>query len=226
MGLAFFSIAFGREYELLNLELVNSIDKLSVEDCTIYTLTGHDSSIKEKICDRHVILNASTKELCEMNGLDHTPKNAAIAAKCSIPRICEENIFIYLDSDTILLKSIDCIFRLIESGWEMAICPSLNQGARWLKHVTQEERDYTLSLFGYKELQLQSGMFACKRCINTDVLMSCWLSEVGRFQEYDQGALMRALVGCTIKYYTLSNSFNGITRDCHVLHRFCDKNCR
>lgn len=113
---------------------------------------------------------------------------------------------IYLDSDTRVLSSdILKIFDILQSGYDLVICPSTSQDF-W--HIDEKERNETFDLLEYQPLQLQGGVFGfsvndkmCEyfQCLSNNYLLYC---------NQDQAAIVRALHECPIRYWLVGYPFN------------------
>jgi hypothetical protein len=114
---------------------------------------------------------------------------------------------IYLDSDTrVLSTDILRIFDILQSGYDLVICPSTNQDF-W--HIDEKERRETFDLLEYQPLQLQGGVFGFS--VNDKIREYFqYLSNIYMlYCSQDQAAIVRALHECPVKYWLLGNSFNG-----------------
>lgn len=114
---------------------------------------------------------------------------------------------IYLDSDTrVLSTDILRIFDILQSGYDLVICPSTSQDF-W--HIDEKERCETFDLLEYQPLQLQGGVFGFsvndKMCEYFQYLSNTYML----YCSQDQAAIVRALHECPVRYWLLGNSFNG-----------------
>lgn len=117
---------------------------------------------------------------------------------------------LYLDSDTIILsEDLFKVLDILQSGFDLVIAPSTNQDDSSFWHVSKQERENTLTELEYNPLQLQGGMFAWAKNSKTEVFFKNWFNEWNKYKEQDQAALIRALELDPIKYYLVSNTFNG-----------------
>jgi len=117
---------------------------------------------------------------------------------------------VYLDADTTVHGNLAAGFAVLRDGWDLALCPSANQGADLLWHVGEADRAATLAAVGTREpLQLQAGVFFVARNDRTRALFAAWRAEWARFRDQDQGALLRALARVPVKLWLLGRPFNG-----------------
>lgn len=115
---------------------------------------------------------------------------------------------LYLDVDTQVNGDIGVGFEMLGDGYDLVITPSTQQGTEALWHIGVEER--LMTLFNMPEpLQLQGGVFWVRRCAATEQLFRLWRYEWLRWEQYDQGALLRALFQSPVRVYLLGRAFNG-----------------
>ena len=117
---------------------------------------------------------------------------------------CEQTC--YLDADTIAHEDIAAGFDLLDDGWDLVICPSAGD---WLGHLQHIERDATERELGWQPLQLQGGVFWFKRSDAIRRFFEAWREEWQRFEDEDQGALLRALYRCPIRVWLMGRPWNG-----------------
>lgn len=130
--------------------------------------------------------------------------------KTSINNYIDKTIdyHLYLDADTIILnKDIDKIIKILSDGFDLVICPSTNQESNSFWHIQELEKQKTFEQLEYQPLQLQGGVFAWN--VKTDIFFDTWFNEWNKYKDQDQAALVRALAIHPVKYYLLSNVFNG-----------------
>lgn len=113
---------------------------------------------------------------------------------------------IYLDSDTrVLSTDILRIFDILQSGYDLVICPSQSQDF-W--HIDEKERNETFDLLEYQPLQLQGGVFGFSVNGTMREFFLRWSNEYVLYSNQDQCALVRALHSCSVKYWLLGYPFN------------------
>jgi len=116
----------------------------------------------------------------------------------------------YLDADTRVYGSLQVGFDILDAGWDMVIVPSGQQDDGLLRHVSEAEREVTLSELGNSDvLQLQGGVFWFRHNERTLALFEAWRDEWLRWKDQDQGALLRALNKVPIRLWLLGKPFNG-----------------
>lgn len=115
-----------------------------------------------------------------------------------------------LDADTRIHGSLDLGFKVLEEGWDMAIVPSYpSSSTAVLWNLTQEEAQYTIEvLCNPKPLMLNSGVIFFSKNQRVGRFFRAWRREWLRFQDRDQGALLRALDLCPVSILLLGRSFN------------------
>jgi hypothetical protein len=117
---------------------------------------------------------------------------------------------LYLDADTRIRGDVSAGFNILADGFDLVICPSIQQGNDSLHHVGADDKERTLSTIGYDDaLQFQGGVFWFRKSDAMRALFRAWREEWLKFEEQDQGALMRALHRCPVKMWVLSNVWNG-----------------
>ncbi len=140
----------------------------------------------------------------------------------------EWQYIMYLDADTEVIAKNDYLFRLVEDGFDFAICknPGKYHTARqMIRSDNKDECEYTFTLIGSDELiQLNGGVFCYQRNERTRVFFEKWHSEWQRWGKRDQAALLRSLFAHPLKIMVLGNEYNCITRydaperSCFLLH--------
>lgn len=135
-----------------------------------------------------------------------------------VPR--EWTHILYMDADTRVHADISAGFTALDAGFDMAICPSENQGGRCMQHVGAEERQVTRSEIGNPHpLQLQAGVMFMRRNAATARLFEEWRTEWKLYEEQDQAALLRALYYVPVRLWLLSNDYNGGSKIEHLFGR-------
>lgn len=99
---------------------------------------------------------------------------------------------LYLDADTRVRGQLWVGFRLLELGADLVLVPSRGQHHAALRHLTPGERDKTLAELPLDPLQLNTGVMWFDRARVADLFMA-WRAEWSRWEDKDQGALLRAL---------------------------------
>ena len=129
-------------------------------------------------------------------------------AKTNIDLLIEADVIGYLDADTRVRGDLSPAFEMVESGWDLVIAPSANQGLDTLAHIGALERDYTFEIIGQPwPVQLQAGVmfFNRQRCHK---LFNAWRQEWQRYGDQDQAALLRALHREPVKVGLLGKDWN------------------
>jgi lipopolysaccharide biosynthesis glycosyltransferase len=116
---------------------------------------------------------------------------------------------LYLDADTRIHGDLSAGFDALENGFDIAIVPSKWQG-RPLHHLMEDERAVTLAELGdSRPLMYNSGVIYWRRSERTARLFDVWAEEWRRWEQHDQGALMRALERSPVRVWVLGSAFNG-----------------
>lgn len=115
----------------------------------------------------------------------------------------------YLDADTQVYQDISAGFEALEAGFDLAIAPSQNQGDNMLWHCGAEDKALTLKQIGFHPLQLQAGVMFVANNPRTRALFAHWAVEWLKFEDQDQGALLRAFYQCPVKVWLLGSPWNG-----------------
>lgn len=206
MFLNIYYISFGNNiYSLTNKSiesLVKNIDKEIYYKINVITDSFDYISHKYSI-------NQITPNILDLLNNDNVHNSRFY--KTQLNTFCNhDSINLYLDSDTeIMSKDILNILSILEDGFDLVISPSNNQGKESFWHIHKNEKEYTYSSLGYEPLQLQGGMIAWKNNEHTDSFFRNWHDEWLKFKDQDQAALVRALDKSPVKYYLVSNVFNG-----------------
>lgn len=117
---------------------------------------------------------------------------------------------LYLDADTRVRGDLSVGFDILRSGWEMVMVPSKQGELEAASILVEGERNATLAELGdCWPLMLNTGVIWFRRTPRTARLWQMWREEWLRFQEHDQGALMRAMERCPVKLWLLGRAFNG-----------------
>ncbi len=118
---------------------------------------------------------------------------------------------LYMDADTEVRSDISFLFKILEDGWDMAIC------RHWDKHTFRrfknldnlEEWQTSVTELGTDSaMAYQGGMFSFRRNNRTERLFKLWIEEWNRWAKRDQGALVRALYRNTVKLFLLPPCWN------------------
>jgi hypothetical protein len=115
---------------------------------------------------------------------------------------------LYIDADSRIRGDLSGGFRILDDGWDMAICPSTQQGGDLFWHVGDGERQVTLYELGYEPLQLQGGLWFVKRNERVLNFFAAWRCEYLRFKDQDQAAFLRALAAVPLKVWLLGFPWN------------------
>jgi hypothetical protein len=116
---------------------------------------------------------------------------------------------LYLDADTRVLRHLDAGFGVLDDGWDLAIAPSSCQGQMMLWHVGDEEKRETIECWPCRPLQLQGGVFFFRRSKAVSRFFRRWREEWHRWEDQDQGALLRAYRAAGVKVWLLGRPWNG-----------------
>lgn len=117
---------------------------------------------------------------------------------------------LYLDADTRAQGDLSAGFDMLCDGWDMVITPSSNQADQNMWHVAPDEREYTYLLYQCADvLQLQGGVFWLRKSEAVTRFFEAWRMEWQRWRQFDQAALLRALIAAPIRLHLLGRPFNG-----------------
>lgn len=131
------------------------------------------------------------------------------AAKVRLDQISPFESTLYIDADTRLRGDISLGFDIIEDGWDLAVVPSTQQRHDLLWHIDPDERQATLVELGIEPLQLQAGVLFFGRSARVSALFERWRSEWARWEDQDQGALLRAIYTDPPRIWLLGRPYNG-----------------
>jgi len=138
-----------------------------------------------------------------------TDEQASRFAKLHLNNLSPYQMTLYLDADTRPFGNVSAGFDALETGWDIAICPSGQQGKDLLWHVGWSEREHTIGMLGYLPLQLQAGVMYVRKNGRTDALFEAWREEWSYWRDQDQAAFLRALNKAPVKIWLLGYPFNG-----------------
>jgi hypothetical protein len=132
-------------------------------------------------------------------------------AKLNIDQLSPFKHTLYLDADTRVYLPLDSLFKPLTDGFEFVATASEQQGANWLWHIDDSEREITANEIGISNpLQIQGGVWAFKKTPKMRSFFSHWRKEYKRFDSiYDQAALTRAWHKVPIKTWLVGREFNG-----------------
>jgi hypothetical protein len=175
---------------------------------SVKTLQHFNNTIPALLTDRKV--NGRAKYVHFPQPPDYTNVQKSRWAKVNLDNWSPFDHALYLDADTRVRGDISLGFRVLDDGFDLVICPSIQQGNDSLHHVGADDKERTLSAIGYDDaLQLQAGVFWFRKSDAMHALFQAWREEWLKFEEQDQGALMRALHKRPVKMWVLSNVWNG-----------------
>lgn len=121
---------------------------------------------------------------------------------------------LYLDADTELVAPVYRLFEWVESGWEFCICrdvgETLHSFAR--KNNLTEYAEVERAVGTLFALQFNGGVWAFRRCPETERFFQRWRAEWEVHAQRDQGALIRALHAEPIRILTLGHEWNTIPK--------------
>lgn len=140
------------------------------------------------------------------------PGPGARWAKLQMDKLTPFDKTMYIDADTRIKDSLMGGFDILNDGWDMVITPSTRQRQDVLGHLSDKDKELTLETLGREPLNLQAGLLFFRKCKAIHSLFDLWRQEWQRFQDQDQGALLRALQQQPVKVWLLSwlwNSHNG-----------------
>jgi len=124
---------------------------------------------------------------------------------------------LFLDADTRVYDRLDVGFSYLDRGWDMVIVPSIPQQGELLGHCAEAERQATLLECRIEPLQFNTGVIWFQKSYNVRRLFQEWRNQWIRFEDKDQGALLRALERSKARIALLGRPFNG---GAVVAHRF------
>ena len=101
-------------------------------------------------------------------------------------------------------------FEMLADGWELVLAHSVHQGSKRLWHIGAEDREATYQACGCDDvLQLQAGVMFFAKTQGIHELFDLWAREWRRFEDQDQGALLRALYQVPVRVWVLGRPWNG-----------------
>ncbi len=138
-------------------------------------------------------------------------------AKVNLDRLTIWEDTLFLDADTRVYGNLEQGFQVLSQGYDLAMCPSIPQQAEMLGHLTEEERTTTLVSLPIEPLQLNTGVMWFRKTAAITKLFAEWRRQWKRWQDKDQGALLRALYQRPVRIWLMGRAFNAGTI---VGHRF------
>jgi hypothetical protein len=143
-------------------------------------------------------------------GITYTDVQKSRWAKVTLDRWSPFDETLYLDADTRVQGDVSIGFDLLRDGWDMVITASKQQGAELMWHIDEKEREETMLAHGCADiLQLQGGVFWFQKNAAVLRLFAAWRDEWVKYTQFDQAALLRALIIAPVKLYLLGYPFNG-----------------
>lgn len=182
-------VAYGRQARIAATQIIAS-------------LQAHNANLSVSV------VSASPLRVADTICFDD-PGPGARWAKLNIDRLSPYERTLYLDADTEVLDDVSSLFAILADGWDLVIAPSRRQGADVLGHLPAEDRQYTLEVVGSMPLNLQAGVFGFRKGEAVSRLFEAWRAEWRRFEDQDQGALLRALSRSPIRVWLLGQDWNG-----------------
>jgi hypothetical protein len=124
---------------------------------------------------------------------------------------------VYMDSDTeVISPDVMFLFDLLKDGWELVFCTNPSDYAlvkEMNRPDNQDEMEELVELLGTDDLlQYNGGLFAMRRCENTQKILNGWHEQWKVYAKRDQAALDRSLYSNPIRIYTLGVEWNTVTR--------------
>lgn len=138
-------------------------------------------------------------------------------AKVNLDKLTPWKWTLFLDADTRIRGDLSIGFRLLAAGYDLVMVPSRSQRNKGLQHLGREERRMTLDELPLDPLQLNTGVMWFGPGIGS--LFEIWREEWERWQDKDQGALLRALNRHPVAVALLGWPYNDLRGDV-VEHRF------
>lgn len=127
-------------------------------------------------------------------------------AKVNLDRLTPYDYTLFLDADTRIHGRLDVGFTLLARGYALVCVPSKPQHNEVLRHLQPDERARTLAELPLDPLQLNTGVLWFSQ--DAAPLFEAWRSEWLRYQDKDQGALLRALYRRPVPVALLGAPFN------------------
>lgn len=147
---------------------------------------------------------------CMQAGSTYTDVQRSRWAKVTLDQWSPFDETLYLDADTRAQGDLSAGFEMLCDGFDMAITHSQQQHDQNMWHVAPDEREYTYLLYQCADvLQLQGGVFWFRKGEAVTRFFEAWRVEWLRWRQFDQAALLRALLAAPIKLHLLGRPFNG-----------------
>lgn len=172
-------------------------------EASIRSLKGHTSGLSVSV--------VSDRSFDGVNWIScGDPGWGARGAKLQVDLLSPYDLTLYLDADTRVRGDIRAGFEIIAEGWDLAIAPSRRQRRDILGHLPKEDRLYTFEVLETSDLlNLQAGVFFFARSQAVQQLFAAWREAWRKFEQVDQGALLRALYAQPVKVWLLGREWNG-----------------
>lgn len=139
-----------------------------------------------------------------------TDAQKARYAKITLPEWSPFTDTLYLDADTRIHGDVGAGFEALDSGFDMVITPSSQQGEDLMWHIGEGERSETFNRYGAADiLQLQGGVLWFRKNDATQKFFNAWREEWMMYQKEDQAALLRAMKRAPLRVHLLGFPFNG-----------------
>ena len=145
-------------------------------------------------------------------------------AKLSIDLLSPYDQTLYLDADTRPYQYIASGFHSLDDGWDLAICPSTQQGSDFLWRCSKREIAETMDSFSSNRiLSLQGGVMFFSKNNRVHAFFARWREEWAKYKDQDQGAMIRSLAANPLKVWLLGRPWNGGAIIGHVFGRAARK---
>jgi len=140
---------------------------------------------------------------------DYSPVQLSRCAKMTLLEWSPFDYTLYIDADTRVFQDVSAGFEILRDGWDAVIVPSSQQGDDFLWHIGDEDRTATIEALHTEQfLQLQAGVFFVAHNARTKHFFNVWYTEWQRYENQDQGALLRALQVAPLKIWLLGRLWN------------------
>lgn len=157
-----------------------------------------------------------------IDGVTHIPMEQADRggrlAKLYLDQLSPFSETLYIDADTRVRRPMWAGFEVLRDGWDVAIAHSEHQGRRRMWHIGEEDREATYEACGCEDvLQLQAGVMFFRQSAEVGEFFEVWREEWRRFENQDQGAMLRAMWQSPIRVWVMGRPWNG---GALIAHRF------
>lgn len=197
---------------------MNIIYATTGEKHTEYLTASYKSLRNEGYTDKVTVITDKTTRI-DIDGVEiiraDIPGNkfANRILKTSLPHYADDDINLYIDSDTIITNPITPIFDLLHDDLGLALDVKGNMRRSLIevqktKIISKEEADESLTITGDSFPHYNSGVILFRNTPEIRAFFDLWRMEWEKYSSRDQWALARALAKSGVGITKLPRNYN------------------